>query len=157
MSDSQAPAETPETQSTPEKSSCFKTQYPILFRLLHWALVVSVLVLILTGFSLHAGSRPGWSILGGKVPWWLWTGRPHYWHALATLIFTPAIIATSIMYVYRRVYLRPTHIILFVSCLLAMISGYFLTNPPASDALYYISLWTHAITGLLIVACGLML
>jgi len=55
--------------------------YPFLFRRLHWLLVPSTVVMILTGFSLHAGSRPDWSLLGGTVPGWFWTGRAHYWHA----------------------------------------------------------------------------
>jgi hypothetical protein len=57
------------------------TPYPFLFRRLHWLLTGSAIVLILTGFSLHAGSRPDWSLLDGKVPPWFWTGRAHYWHA----------------------------------------------------------------------------
>ena len=42
-------------------ASPYSLEYPFLFRWLHWLLVPSTLLLILTGFSLHAGSRPDWS------------------------------------------------------------------------------------------------
>ncbi len=126
------------------------TGYPFLFRRLHWLLTGSTVVLILTGFSLHAGSRPDWSLLDGRVPWWFWTGRVHYWHIWASLVFTPAIIAACWVYVRRRVVFRPTHIILLVGGLLTVISGFFLANPPSSAGLYSASLWVHAIVGLLV-------
>jgi hypothetical protein len=118
---------------------------------LHWVLTGSGVVLILTGFSLHAGSRPDWSLLGGKVPGWMWTGRVHYWHAWAALFFTPAVIAACWIYVRRRVYLRVTHLILLVGGLLMVISGFFLANPPSSPLVYSASLWVHAIVGLVVI------
>jgi hypothetical protein len=124
--------------------------YGFLFRLLHWLLMGSAIVLILTGFSLHAGSRPGWSLLGGKVPSWFWTGRVHYWHAWAALFFTPAIIAVCWIYIRRRVHLRPTHVILLAGGLLTVLSGFFLANPPSSGVVYSTSLWVHAVVGLAI-------
>ena len=125
--------------------------YPFLFRWLHWLLVPATLVLILTGFSLHAGSRPDWSLLDGKVPSWFWTGRVHYWHAWASLAFAPAILAACWVYLRRRVYFRPTHVILLVGGLLAAVSGFFLANPPSSAVLYSASLWVHAIVGLIVI------
>lgn len=138
-----APRETPKPQGRPA--------YPFLFRWLHWLLVPSVVVLVLTGLSLHAGARPAWSLLGGKVPSWFWTGRVHYWHAWASLVFAPAILAACWVYVRKRVYFRPTHVILLAGGVLAAVSGFFLANPPGSELLYSAMLWVHAITGLVVI------
>jgi len=127
------------------------TPYPILFRWLHWLLVPSTLVLILTGFSLHAGSRPDWSLLGGKVPSWFWTGRVHYWHAWAAIAFTPAILGACWVYLRQRVFFRPTHVILLVGGLVCIVSGFFLANPPRTDLLYSASLWLHAGLGMVVI------
>jgi hypothetical protein len=74
----------------------------------------------------------------------------HYWHAVAALVFTPAVLAACWVYVRRRVYFRPTHIILLVGGVLTVVSGFFLANPPASDLLYSIMLWIHAVVGLVV-------
>ena len=105
-----------QTASRPSDDSSKGTAagYPFLFRFTHWLLTGSIIILILTGFSMHAGSRPDWSLLNGKVPWWLWNGRVHYWHTWAALVFTPALVAACWVYVRRRVYFRPTHVILLV-------------------------------------------
>jgi hypothetical protein len=124
--------------------------YPFLFRWLHWLLVPSTLLLILTGFSLHAGSRPDWSLFGGKVPSWFWTGRVHYWHAWAAIVFTPAILAACCVYARRRVRFRPTHLILLSGGTLCVLSGFFLVNSPGSELLYSASLWVHAVVGMVI-------
>jgi hypothetical protein len=44
-----------------------------------------------------------------------------------------------------------THIILLVGGVLALLSGFFLTNPPGSAGLYSASLWVHAIVGLVVI------
>jgi hypothetical protein len=121
------------------------------FRLTHWLLSASLVVLILTGLSLHAGSRPDWSLLGGKVPGWFWTGRVHYWHAWASLVFAPCILVAGIAYLCRRVRVRVTHVILLVGGVLMLLSGFFLANPPGSAGLYSTSLWVHAIVGLVVI------
>lgn len=126
-------------------------QYPFLFRWMHWVLVPAVVVLFLTGLSLHAGSRPGWSLLGGKVPAWFWTGRVHLWHAWAAMVFAPAILAVSWVYARQRVVVRPTHLVLLIAGLSTLLSGFLLANPPASEGLYAVSLWIHAIAGLAVV------
>ncbi len=133
-----------------------KLEYPFLFRWLHWLLTGSLVVLVLTGFSLHAGARPDWSLLDGKVPGWFWTGRVHLWHSWAALVFTPAILAACWVYLFKRVFVRPTHIILLVSGLLTVISGFFLANPPESGLLYHGSLWVHAVVGLAIIPIWLL-
>jgi Ni,Fe-hydrogenase I cytochrome b subunit len=124
--------------------------YPFLFRLLHWLLIPSMLVLILTGFSLHAGTRPEWSLFGGKVAAWMWTGRVHYWHAWAALVFAPAILAACWSYAQRRVAFRPTHLVLLVGGLLTVLSGLFLQYPPSTDLLYRVAVWAHATIGLVV-------
>lgn len=135
--------------STPENGR--SGAYPFLFRWLHWLLAPATLALILTGFSLHAGSRPDWSLLGGKTPSWFWTGRVHYWHAWAALVFTPAILSACWIYLRRRVCFRLTHLVLLVGGLLCVVSGFFLANPPCSEPLYSTALWIHAVVGLAIV------
>jgi hypothetical protein len=151
MTSGPAPHSETGTTTSPPPDRRPAPAYPFLFRWLHWLLVPSTLVLILTGFSLHAGSRPDWSLLGGKVPTWFWTGRVHYWHAWAAIVFTPAILAACWIYLRRRVYFRPTHVILLAGGLLTVISGFFLANPPESDLLYRASLWIHAVVGLAVV------
>jgi hypothetical protein len=145
---------TPTTSRSGDDSSTDRaaaTGYPFLFRFAHWLLTGSIIILILTGFSMHAGSRPDWSLLNGKVPWWLWNGRVHYWHTWAALVFTPALVAACWVYVRRRVYFRPTHVILLVGGLLTVVTGFLLANPPDSAALYSASLWIHAIVGLVVI------
>lgn len=127
-----------------------RTPYPLIFRLTHWLLTASTVVLILTGISLHAGSRPDWSLSGGKVPDWLWTGRLHYWHLWASLVFAPSILIAAWAYLYHRVQVRFTHIVLLIGGLLLLLSGFFLMNPPRAAWLYASSLWLHAVVGLLV-------
>lgn len=124
--------------------------YPFVFRLTHWLLTVSLVVLILTGISLHAGSRPGWSLLGGKVPAWFWTGRVHYWHLWASLVFAPSILLACWAYLYRRVQVRVTHIVLLIGGVLELVSGFFLLNPSHLEWVHTASLWVHAVVGLVI-------
>jgi hypothetical protein len=117
--------------------------------------------LILTGFSLHAGSRPGWSLLGGRVPCWFWTGRVNYWHAWAGVAFAPAILGACWDYARRRVVrrkigFRPTHVILLAGSGLMVVSGFFLTNPPGWELLYWTSRWLHAILGMAVLPLGLL-
>jgi hypothetical protein len=125
--------------------------YPFLFRVLHWLLTASVVVLILTGFSLHAGSRPEWSLLDGKVPSWLWTGRVHYWHAWASLLFVPAILGACWVYMSRRRHLRPTHLWLLLGGVIAAISGVFLANPVQSASCHTLALWSHFLVGAVVI------
>ena len=85
------------------------------------------------------------------MPTWFWTGRVHYWHAWASLAFVPAILGVCWIYLRTRVCFRPTHVILLGSGLLAAVSGYLLANPPQSEVLYWSSLWTHSICGLVVI------
>ncbi len=124
--------------------------YPFVFRLTHWLLTGSVIVLILTGISLHAGARPGWSLLEGKVPSWFWTGRVQYWHLWASLVFAPATLVACWTYLVRRVQIRLTHIVLLVGSLLLLVSGFFLMNPPGAAWVYTASVWIHAVVGLVV-------
>jgi hypothetical protein len=140
------------THAGPTGSAAIPREMPygFLFRWLHWLLVPSTLVLILTGYSLHAGARPDWSLLGGKVPSWFWTGRVNYWHAWAAVFFTPAVLTAGVLYLRRRVLLRLTTVILLVGGALMVLSGFFLANPPRSALLYSASLWVHAVVGMAI-------
>ena len=44
----------------PAGARCRDNYHPHLFRLLHWLLAPSLVVLALTGWSLHAVSSPDW-------------------------------------------------------------------------------------------------
>jgi Ni,Fe-hydrogenase I cytochrome b subunit len=130
--------------------------YPFLFRWLHWLLVPSLLVLVLTGLSLHAGARPDWSLWRGQLPTWAWTGRVNYWHAWAAVVFAPAILGACWSYVRRRVVRRkiriwPTHVVLLAGGALSVVSGYLLVNPPDSGLLYAALRGLHAVLGMVVI------
>lgn len=139
-----------DTVSTPQPESPRSANYSFLFRWLHWLLIPSTVVLILTGLSLHAGSRPEWSLTGGKIPSWFWTGRVHYWHAWAGLVFVPSILAACWSYLRSRVNFRPTHLVLLLGGAALVASGILLANPPSSDFVYRAALLSHTVLGLVV-------
>ena len=49
------------TAASVSKKRPKRTPYPHLFRLLHWVLPAALIVSLVTGLSLHAVARPGWS------------------------------------------------------------------------------------------------
>jgi len=100
-----------------------QVEYPHLFRLLHWVLTVSFVILLLTGLSLHAAARPDWSIFSGRVPAWLWRGRVYVWHYWAAIFFFPSVLGTLAYCGRDPFWKRPTHIILTIGGLVTIGTG----------------------------------
>jgi len=104
-------------------------RYGFLFRLMHWVLPISGLVLVVTGLSLHAAARPDWSMFLGKVPGWMWKGRVQLYHTIAALVFVPATIVALWYFLVRPVSRRMMHYALIGSSVLLCVTGFFLTAP----------------------------
>ncbi len=129
--------------------------YPFLFRLLHWLLPVATVVLVLTGLSLHATARPAWSLCSGTLPAWAWPGRVGLWHLLAALVFTPATVATAVL--YGRFWLgRPNvKLWLLLGCLLLAGTGLLLLLPMGPPVVYTTARGLHGLAGLAVVPAAL--
>ncbi len=129
---------------------------PHLFRVLHWLLGPSLVVLALTGLSLHAISSPEWSLFRGVLPRFFWPGRVHLYHTLASLVFSPAVLAASWVYLRNRPQFRPTHLVLLVGSLALLLSGVLLMTWPSlpwapwPPAVYLTSRWVHFVVGLFV-------
>ena len=123
---------------------------PFLFRLLHWLAGASLLVLVLTGFSLHAVSRPAWSLFNGELPAMLWSGRVNLWHLSAALVFAPSVIAMLWLVRRGRFWRRPTLVILLVGGVVMAISGLVMSCAFGSFALYSLTLSVHTALGLVL-------
>ncbi|MCF7849312.1 MAG: hypothetical protein K9M45_10705 [Kiritimatiellales bacterium] len=74
--------------------------YHHLFRILHWALGISMPVMIYTGVALHSIARPGWSLIG-HYPSWFTGGRMMLWHLIAALVFVPSALISTVLFLKR--------------------------------------------------------
>jgi len=125
--------------------------YPFLFRLLHWLLWPSMIVLILTGWSLHASSAPQWSLFKGVLPSFFWFGRVHFWHTWAALVFSPAAVAVTWIYLRNRSRTRRSHMVLLAGSMALIVTGILLMTWLGPPLAYQTSRWVHAVGGLVIV------
>jgi hypothetical protein len=128
--------------------------HPHLFRLLHWLLVPSLVVLALTGLSQHAISSPQWSLFHGVLPRFFWPGRVHLIHTLAALVFAPAVLTGSWVYLRNRPQFRVTHAVLLLGGLALVVSGVLLMTWPGPAAVYLSARWTHFLVGLFVLPIG---
>jgi hypothetical protein len=121
-------------------------KYPFLFRLLHWVLTASLLVLMLTGLSLHAVAQPGWSLFGGRLPGWFWPGRVNLVHLAAALAFLPSLLAVLVIFLWRPTARRGTHFVLLLGGLAMILSAMVLLNPYGPPVVYTIARLIHGVT-----------
>lgn len=130
--------------------------YSFLFRLLHWVLPVVIVILALTGLSLHATARPGWSIFSGTLPSWAWPGRIGLWHTIGAMVFLPCIVGVALL--FGRMWLgRPnSKYWLLVSGLLLAVTGTVLLAPVGPPAVYTAARGIHAVVALLILPIVLL-
>jgi hypothetical protein len=131
----------------PTGGNCKINYYPHLFRLLHWLLWPSLIVLALTGFSLHAIASPDWSLFKGVLPRFFWPGRVHFFHILASLVFSPALLAATWVYLRNRPPFRRTHVVLLFGSLALLLSGILLMTWPGPAAVYLTARWIHFLGG----------
>lgn len=124
--------------------------YPFLFRLLHWLLSVSLVVLLLSGLSLHAAARPDRSLFSGVVPEYLWSGRVHLWHFVAALVFFPSLLGAILACWRRPVWSQPIHAALFGGGLVMIVTGLLTLSAVGSPALGKTAVWLHGSVGLVL-------
>ena len=127
-----------------------RTPYPFLFRLLHWALGASLVVLVASGLSLHAVARPDWSLLAGRLPAFFWPGRVHLVHFSAAIVFLPSLLAVTWLYWLRKAPRRITHLTLLGGGLVMALSALVLLNPLGPAAAYSGARLVHAVVGLVV-------
>jgi len=139
------------TQSTASLQTA--SVYPHSFRLLHWLLMASLLVLILTGPSLHAIARPDWSLTHGVLPGWFWGGRVLMVHLIAAAVFAPSIVAAAWVYFRRRQRKRLpykwNHLLLLGGGLLMLATGLLLQRLQWQPTLYTTARAVHGLGWLL--------
>ena len=133
-----------------------ESPYHHLFRLMHWPLAASAVVLVATGLSLHAVARPEWSIFGGRLPGWLWPGRVELWHWIAAMVFCPALLAAIVACRGRRVWCRGTMVILFGGGLVMVVTGALMIEAPRSVTLCKTVVLLHAAVGLVLFPAALV-
>jgi len=122
---------------------------PYLFRLAHWLLGGSMIVLSLTGLSIHASSRPGWSVFNGRLPEGLWAGRVGLWHLVAAAVFLPAILAGLWACRKRGLLRRGAHLALLGGGLAMAVTGALRLETPPGDLWGPIAVFIHAALGLI--------
>ncbi|MHC4181590.1 MAG: ethylbenzene dehydrogenase-related protein [Planctomycetota bacterium] len=130
--------------------------YPHLFRLLHWLLAPSLVVLALTGWSLHAASSPEWSLFGGVLPRFFWPGQVHFFHILAALVFAPSALAASWIYLRNRPRFQWTHAVLIFGSLALVVSGVLLMTWPGPAVVYLTARWVQFLVGLFVLPIGFL-
>jgi hypothetical protein len=130
--------------------------YSFLFRLLHWVLSISAVILFLTGVSLHAGTRPEWSVFGGAVPNWLWEGRVYLWHFWAAIVFVPSIVAVAVIGCKRRIWRKLTQVLLIGGSLTLVVTGVLMMYPCGPVPFMKVVVGLHAALGLIIVPFALI-
>jgi len=141
----------PPASSTPApRKQRGNAEYPYLFRLVHWLLAGSLIVLILTGFSLHAIARPAWSVFLGVLPDWFWPGRVNLWHFVAALVFFPAVAGACIAGQSRGFWSRATHALLLGGGLLTAITGLVMLYRWGPPGLYRVSVFLHVGFGMVL-------
>lgn len=126
-------------------------RYPFRFRVSHWFLMASVVILIATGFSLHAAARPAWSIFSGAVPSWLWRGQVHLWHYWAAVAFIPALLVCLPLFFTKDFWQRPTRGVLFGGGFVLVLTGLFMMFPFGPVAATKTVVAVHAALGLLVI------
>ncbi|MDY0168962.1 MAG: ethylbenzene dehydrogenase-related protein [Thermoguttaceae bacterium] len=131
-------------------------RYSFLFRLLHWVLPVAMILLVLTGLSLHAVARPAWSVFSGTLPAWAWPGRVGLWHLIGALVFVPGIVAVA--FHFGRFWLaRPSaKLWLLLSGLTLAVTGLLLLHPAGPPALYTSARTLHGAVGLFALPVALL-
>jgi len=125
-------------------------RYPYLFRLLHWVLAATLVLLVASGLSLHASARPDWSLFSGRLPPFFWPGQVHLVHLPAAILFSASLVAASWFYFRRKGRRRPTHLVLLGGGLLMILSAPLLLNPVGPGLLYSAARGMHAIVGLVV-------
>ncbi len=148
-SDNHVPMALPTTNRYPTAAD-----YPWLFRLLHWLLWPSLVVLVLTGLSQHAVASPEWSLFSGVLPGFFWSGRMHLIHIWASLVFSPVVLAVAWIY-WRRAgaSFRTTHRVLLAGSAAMVLSGLLLATGllgmgPGPTVVYLSARGIHALVGL---------
>jgi len=143
-------ADEPTLRSTaaPSAESPRAIPYTHLFRLLHWVLSASMVVSFLTGLSLHAIARPGWSLFSGVLPDWFWGGRVHVYHLLSAVVGSASVVAVLYLYGRRKVQRRATLVALLGAAAVLLVTGLFLLFPPQATWAYWIARALHAAAGL---------
>jgi hypothetical protein len=145
------------TTASNDEKRLFRTPYSHLFRLLHWLLPAALSILWLTGLSLHATARPGWSLFSGVLPRCFWPGRVHPVHLVAAVAFASSLLAASWLFARRkRSRWRVTHLALLGGGLLMLLSGIVLLGPVGPPAFYSAARLVHALVGLLLVPVALV-
>jgi hypothetical protein len=124
--------------------------YSYTFRISHWVLLVSSVILIATGASLHAAARPDWSIFCGAVPSWLWRGRMHVWHYWAAVAFLPAVLICLPMLLQKVFWGRATRVILIGGSGLLALTGLWMLFPWGTISANKTVVAMHAALGLLV-------
>ena len=144
------------SESQMSQSQTSSNGFPYLFRLLHWVLTVSFLILFLTGLSLHAAARPEWSVFSGKVPSWLWNGRAYVWHFWAAVVFFPSVLGSLAYCWQERFWRRPTHIILTGGGLVTILTGLWMMFPFGPVRGVKLAVGLHAACGMVLLAGGFL-
>ena len=123
-------------------------EYPYLFRLAHWLLGGSMIVLFLTGLSVHAIARPDWSIFRGRLPDFLWSGRVGLWHFVAAGVFLPALLGAIVACRRQGLWRRGGHLALLAGALAMAVTGVLRLDPPRGELWYPLAVLVHASVGL---------
>jgi hypothetical protein len=110
----------------------------------------------LTGLSLHAISRPEWSLFSGVLPPWFWGGRVHLFHLATALVFCPSLLAVFWLYWREKAQRRATHLTLLVGGLLMIAAGLLLMNPAGPAWVNSLARVLHAVAGLLVLPVALV-
>jgi len=123
--------------------------YSHLFRLLHWVLTVAMVMLFLSGLSLHAIARPDRSMFSGVLPDYLWSGQVQLWHLGTALVFAPSLLAATLV-CRRRAWARPLYAILLGGGVVMIATGAIMFHAVLSGEAAKAVVWLHGSVALLL-------
>lgn len=138
------------------RSTSRTARYSHLFRLLHWILPIALLVGMLSGLSLHAIARPGWSLFSGVLPQVFWDGRVHVFHLSSAVVFSASLVAVLYVYWRRKSRRRAIHVILLGAASVMVVTGLLMVHPPRPTWVYWIARVLHAVAGLGVLPAALL-
>jgi len=131
-------------------------RYPHLFRLLHWVLPASLLLLALSGLSLHATSRFGRHTFGGTLPWWLWSGHVHRFHLILAVVFSASLVTVIWVYFRDNARRRATHFLVLGGGLVMIATGLVLLYRFGTGDFWWSTRFAHAVVGLILLPAVLI-
>ena len=133
--------------------------------ILHWILVITAPLLLLTGLGINIQAAHGWSVFQ-KYPDWLAPVRVVFWHRILAVMFTAVLIPTVVIYLrdwrgkagqFRRTWFRiGLNVALLTGGLILVVTGWMTIRETGGADLVPVSRQVHLAAGLCLLGFALI-